>query len=162
MVCASGKYCLVAGSLEVSFRSMDKDFVSRFQVPPQYSRRSLISHRRILCRIVSLCHKKNLSRLLSHRLLPLQTNLSRQPIRPMKHMEQSLFSQPPNFDSRVWPGFEKFNYVQRILDHNRLLIHVINQNHEAHNSDALYRNVALIRELNSNMTKVRKKIDVNV
>ena len=69
-------------------------------------------------------------------------------------LEQSLYTLAPNLDPRLWPGFEKFNHVQVILDQNRLLIHEINQNHEARSSDALSRNVALIRELNSNVTKV--------
>ena len=76
-------------------------------------------------------------------------------------MEQSLYSQGPNLDSREWPEFDKFNLVQRILDHNRMLIHEINQNHEARDTDALSRNVALIRELNSNVAKVEKRTDVD-
>eukprot|EP00897_Mesotaenium_endlicherianum_P008954 jgi/Mesen1/8087/ME000434S07333 len=67
-------------------------------------------------------------------------------------MESIPQSQP--FDPRVWPGFEKFNHVQAILDHNRLLINEINNNHEERNPEGLMRNVALIRELNHNVAKV--------
>ncbi|CAI5500564.1 unnamed protein product, partial [Closterium sp. Naga37s-1] len=44
--------------------------------------------------------------------------------------------------------------VQGLLDQNRLLIHEIKANHEARLPDGLMRNVTLIRELNSNVTKV--------
>lgn len=68
-------------------------------------------------------------------------------------MEQSNPSNKP-VDPQLWPGLEKFNLVQNILDHNRLLINEINQNQETRNPDGLKRNVLLIRELNDNVTKV--------
>eukprot|EP00897_Mesotaenium_endlicherianum_P000167 jgi/Mesen1/10150/ME000076S09659 len=73
-------------------------------------------------------------------------------------MESAPQSQP--FDPRVWPGFEKFNHVQAILDHNRLLINEINKNHEERNPEGLMRNVALIRELNHNVAKGETGKDV--
>ncbi|CAI5990919.1 unnamed protein product [Closterium sp. NIES-65] len=47
-----------------------------------------------------------------------------------------------------------YDVVQGLLDQNRLLIHEIKANHEARLPDGLMRNVTLIRELNSNVTKV--------
>ncbi|RAL51140.1 unnamed protein product [Cuscuta campestris] len=58
-------------------------------------------------------------------------------------------------DGRVLQTFQKsFVQVQNILDHNRLLISEINQNHESKTPDNLTRNVGLIKELNSNIRKV--------
>ncbi|KAK9833163.1 hypothetical protein WJX74_008884 [Apatococcus lobatus] len=63
--------------------------------------------------------------------------------------------QDPASDSAVaWPGYEKFGTVQDILDQNKILINEINANHEAQNPQGLARNVILIRELNSNISKV--------
>lgn len=53
-----------------------------------------------------------------------------------------------------WPGLEKFNVVQDYLEKNKLLITEINNNHEIRTPDGLARNVYLIRELNSNVSKV--------
>jgi phage tail tape-measure protein len=47
-----------------------------------------------------------------------------------------------------------FGEVQRILEHNRMLIQEIGQNQEAREPGGLNRNVALIRELNSNIARV--------
>jgi hypothetical protein len=58
-------------------------------------------------------------------------------------------------DDKVLQTFQKsFGQVQNILDQNRLLINEINQNHESKVPDNLSRNVALIRELNNNITRV--------
>mmetsp|Transcript_13231 Transcript_13231/g.41842 ORF Transcript_13231/g.41842 Transcript_13231/m.41842 type:complete len:87 (-) Transcript_13231:138-398(-) len=53
-----------------------------------------------------------------------------------------------------WPGFEKFNNVQGILDRNKLLINEINHNHDRRSPEGLARNVQLIRELNENIAMV--------
>jgi hypothetical protein len=47
-----------------------------------------------------------------------------------------------------------FGEVQEILEHNRVLIREISQNHESRDADGLTRNVALIRELNTNVARV--------
>ncbi|KAJ4811020.1 ELF4-like protein [Rhynchospora pubera] len=47
-----------------------------------------------------------------------------------------------------------FVQVQGILDQNRLLINEINRNHQSGELDNLGRNVALIRELNTNISCV--------
>mmetsp|Transcript_12170 Transcript_12170/g.44418 ORF Transcript_12170/g.44418 Transcript_12170/m.44418 type:complete len:133 (-) Transcript_12170:104-502(-) len=52
------------------------------------------------------------------------------------------------------PEEEKVDYVQAILDRNKLLINEIKANHEARTVKALQRNVALIKELNSNTARV--------
>eukprot|EP00270_Netrium_digitus_P019181 TRINITY_DN7515_c0_g1_i1.p1 TRINITY_DN7515_c0_g1~~TRINITY_DN7515_c0_g1_i1.p1 ORF type:complete len:135 (-),score=8.55 TRINITY_DN7515_c0_g1_i1:276-680(-) len=57
-------------------------------------------------------------------------------------------------DSRMLPAADKFSAVQTILDHNRLLIHEIKRNHETRDEGGLRRNVTLIRELNSNISRV--------
>jgi hypothetical protein len=44
--------------------------------------------------------------------------------------------------------------VQGILEHNRVLIQEIEQNQESGEDGGLNRNVALIRELNSNIARV--------
>lgn len=53
-----------------------------------------------------------------------------------------------------WPGVEKLNQAQDILDRNRFLINEINNNHRLRTPEALARNVVLIRELNGNIAKV--------
>jgi len=73
-------------------------------------------------------------------------------------MEGDAYSAPGNgnqIDGKALQTFQKsFGQVQNILDQNRLLIIEINQNHESKIPDNLSRNVALIRELNNNITRV--------
>ncbi|KAL3684547.1 hypothetical protein R1sor_002569 [Riccia sorocarpa] len=75
-------------------------------------------------------------------------------------MEGDASSSPPaqagpQMDPKIWAGFhQNFSQVQFLLDHNRLLINEINQNHESKIPESLTRNVLLIRELNNNITKV--------
>ncbi|XP_047308190.1 protein ELF4-LIKE 3-like [Impatiens glandulifera] len=58
-------------------------------------------------------------------------------------------------DGKVFQTFQKsFVQVQNILDHNRILINEINQNHESKIPDNLSRNVGLIKELNNNIRRV--------
>ncbi|GJY49245.1 protein ELF4-LIKE 3 [Tanacetum coccineum] len=59
------------------------------------------------------------------------------------------------FDGKTMQMFQKsFVQVQNLLDHNRVLINEINQNHESKVPDNLSRNVGLIRELNNNIRRV--------
>nr|GEU57479.1 protein ELF4-LIKE 3 [Tanacetum cinerariifolium] len=59
------------------------------------------------------------------------------------------------FDGKTMKMFQKsFVQVQNLLDHNRVLIDEINQNHESKVPDNLSRNVSLIRELNNNIRRV--------
>eukprot|EP00198_Chlamydomonas_reinhardtii_P000132 XP_001689467.1 predicted protein [Chlamydomonas reinhardtii] len=53
-----------------------------------------------------------------------------------------------------WPGFQRLESVQEVLDRNKLLISEINRNHELRTPESLLRNVTLIRELNGNMATV--------
>ncbi|XVF86885.1 hypothetical protein PTKIN_Ptkin18bG0076800 [Pterospermum kingtungense] len=73
-------------------------------------------------------------------------------------MEGGIFSGFGNgtqVDGKVLQTFQKsFGQVQEILDHNRLLINEINQNHESKIPDNLSRNVGLIKELNNNIRRV--------
>lgn len=73
-------------------------------------------------------------------------------------MEEDAYSLPVNgnqIDGKTMQNLQKsFGQVQNILDQNRLLINEINQNHESKIPDNLSRNVALIRELNNNITRV--------
>lgn len=70
-------------------------------------------------------------------------------------MENDSNSDPADsgVDVRTFAS-EKFNDVQDLLDHNKVLINEINQNHEERTPEALARNVLLIRELNKNVAKV--------
>jgi hypothetical protein len=49
---------------------------------------------------------------------------------------------------------KSFGEVQGILEQNRVLIQEISQNQETRDADGLTRNVALIRELNTNIARV--------
>ena len=73
-------------------------------------------------------------------------------------MDEDTYYIPVNgnqIDGKVLQTFQKsFGQVQNILDQNRLLINEINQNHESKIPENLSRNVALIRELNNNITRV--------
>lgn len=61
----------------------------------------------------------------------------------------------PNMDRRVSSMFSSVSrQVQFLLDHNCLLINEINLNHESKIPEGLTRNVTLIRQLNSNISKV--------
>lgn len=60
-----------------------------------------------------------------------------------------------DMDDKVWETFQKsFSQVQAILDQNWVLIREISLNHESKIPENLTRNVALIRELNSNIARV--------
>ncbi|KAM1115344.1 hypothetical protein TB2_038423 [Malus domestica] len=58
-------------------------------------------------------------------------------------------------DVEVWEALSKsFMQVQSVLDQNRALIQQANDNHQSRAPDDLTRNVSLIREINSNISKV--------
>ncbi|CAK9159277.1 unnamed protein product, partial [Ilex paraguariensis] len=58
-------------------------------------------------------------------------------------------------DAEVWETLSKsFREVQSVLDQNRALIQQVNENHQSRIPDNLVKNVALIREINGNVSKV--------
>lgn len=58
-------------------------------------------------------------------------------------------------DLQAWETLSKsFNDVQSVLDHNRVLIKQVNENHQSKVPDNLVKNVALIQEINGNISKV--------
>ncbi|GLT89182.1 hypothetical protein SLE2022_071770 [Rubroshorea leprosula] len=58
-------------------------------------------------------------------------------------------------DSEVWANFDKnFRQVQSVLDRNRALIKQVDENHQSRIPDNMVKNVALIQELNGNISKV--------
>ncbi|XP_030969204.1 protein EARLY FLOWERING 4-like [Quercus lobata] len=58
-------------------------------------------------------------------------------------------------DVEVWEMLSKsFIQVQSVLDQNRVLINQVNENHQSKIADNLAKNVALIREINTNISKV--------
>ncbi|KAK9159072.1 hypothetical protein Scep_005646 [Stephania cephalantha] len=58
-------------------------------------------------------------------------------------------------DGEVWETFnQSFRQVQTVLDQNRALIQQVNENHQSKLPDNLTKNVALIREINGNISKV--------
>ncbi|XP_077214773.1 uncharacterized protein LOC143849591 isoform X2 [Tasmannia lanceolata] len=57
--------------------------------------------------------------------------------------------------NKVWEAFSNsFREVQMVLDQNRVLIAQVNENHQSKLPDNLTKNVALIREINGNISKV--------
>ncbi|XP_021903957.1 protein EARLY FLOWERING 4 [Carica papaya] len=58
-------------------------------------------------------------------------------------------------DSQVWETLDRnFRHVQSVLDRNRVLIQQVNENHQSKTPDNMVKNVALIQELNGNISKV--------
>lgn len=58
-------------------------------------------------------------------------------------------------DLEVWNALSNgFNQVQSVLDQNNILIQQVNENHQSKIPDNLTKNVALIREINTNIAKV--------
>ncbi|KAI3852505.1 hypothetical protein MKW92_024708 [Papaver armeniacum] len=58
-------------------------------------------------------------------------------------------------ESEVWKTISKsFQQVQAILDQNRILIQQVNENHQSKIPQNLAKNVALIRDININISKV--------
>ncbi|KAB1217738.1 Protein EARLY FLOWERING 4 [Morella rubra] len=58
-------------------------------------------------------------------------------------------------DAEVWDALnQRFRQVQIVLDRNRALIQQVNENHQSRIADNMVKNVALIQEINSNISKV--------
>ncbi|XP_068315386.1 protein EARLY FLOWERING 4-like [Pyrus communis] len=58
-------------------------------------------------------------------------------------------------DSELWDQFNRrFSEVQSLLDRNRSLIQQVNDNHRSRVADNMVKNVALIQEINGNISKV--------
>lgn len=58
-------------------------------------------------------------------------------------------------DKEVWDTLSgSFRRVQSVLDQNRALIQQVNENHQSKTPDNLAKNVALIQEINGNISKV--------
>ena len=58
-------------------------------------------------------------------------------------------------DPEAWSMFaDSFNKVQTVLDRNRALIQQANENHQSRIPDNMVKNVAIIQELNGNISKV--------
>ncbi|KAK6935728.1 Protein EARLY FLOWERING 4 domain [Dillenia turbinata] len=58
-------------------------------------------------------------------------------------------------DSEAWETLNKtIRRVQSVLDQNRVLIQQVNENQQSKIPDNLVKNVALIREINGNISKV--------
>lgn len=58
-------------------------------------------------------------------------------------------------DAEAWETLSKgFKDAQSVLDQNRDLIRQVNENHRSKVPDNLVKNVALIKEINGNITKV--------
>ncbi|KAJ4720062.1 Early flowering 4 [Melia azedarach] len=58
-------------------------------------------------------------------------------------------------DPEVWETFNNnFRRVQSVLDRNRVLIQQVNENHQSRIPDNMVKNVALIQEINGNISKV--------
>ena len=58
-------------------------------------------------------------------------------------------------DAEVWNSLNhNFRQVQTVLDRNRVLIQQVNENHQSRIPDNMIKNVALIQEINGNISKV--------
>ncbi|MBA0778497.1 hypothetical protein Gotri_006354 [Gossypium trilobum] len=64
-------------------------------------------------------------------------------------------SEDVNGDPEIWASFDQsFKQVQSVLDRNRVLIQQVNDNHQSKIPHNMIENVALIQELNGNISKV--------
>nr|XP_043630765.1 protein EARLY FLOWERING 4-like [Erigeron canadensis] len=63
---------------------------------------------------------------------------------------------PNNKESEVvWTTFtDSFREVQTVLDRNRVLIQQVNENHRSKIHENMVNNVALIQEINNNVSKI--------
>ncbi|OIT34915.1 PREDICTED: protein EARLY FLOWERING 4-like [Nicotiana attenuata] len=59
------------------------------------------------------------------------------------------------YDTEAWETLSKcFREVQSVLDRNRILIQQVNENHQSMLPYNLVKNVALIRDINHNISKI--------
>ncbi|KAJ0505419.1 putative protein EARLY FLOWERING 4 [Helianthus annuus] len=55
----------------------------------------------------------------------------------------------------LWSTFtDSFREVQSVLERNRVLIQQVNENHRSKNHESMVSNVALIQEINNNVSKI--------
>ncbi|MFS7995079.1 putative protein EARLY FLOWERING 4 [Helianthus anomalus] len=55
----------------------------------------------------------------------------------------------------LWTTFtDSFREVQSVLERNRVLIQQVNENHRSKNHESMVSNVALIQEINNNVSKI--------
>uniref|UniRef100_A0A7N0UBK1 Protein EARLY FLOWERING 4 domain-containing protein n=1 Tax=Kalanchoe fedtschenkoi TaxID=63787 RepID=A0A7N0UBK1_KALFE len=55
-----------------------------------------------------------------------------------------------------WQLFgDRFRDVQLMMDHNQILMEQVNENHRSRIADNMVKNVALIQEINENISKIR-------
>ena len=81
-------------------------------------------------------------------------NLTTNANKKLKH-HRNQDSEEVDGDPEVWATFDKsFKQVQSVLDRNRVLIQQVNENHQSKIPDNMVKNVALIQELNGNISKV--------
>ncbi|KAL9230195.1 hypothetical protein vseg_005580 [Gypsophila vaccaria] len=58
-------------------------------------------------------------------------------------------------DDAAWTAFsDSFSEVQAVIDRNKVLIQQANENHQSRMPDNMMKNVAIINELNGNISKV--------
>ncbi|KAL8191585.1 hypothetical protein R6Q57_028316 [Mikania cordata] len=66
-------------------------------------------------------------------------------------------------DAEAWEALNKgFIEAQSVLDQNRLLIQKVNENHQSKIPDNLVKNVALIQEINGNISKATHPIHYSI
>ncbi|GLT92970.1 hypothetical protein SLE2022_107790 [Rubroshorea leprosula] len=73
----------------------------------------------------------------------------------LKRHHGSLTDTEEDGDPAIWATFDKsFREVQSVLDRNWVLIQQVNENHQSKIPLNMVKNVALIQELNGNISKV--------
>ncbi|KAE8708971.1 Protein EARLY FLOWERING 4 [Hibiscus syriacus] len=73
----------------------------------------------------------------------------------LKHRENQDSEGANGDNPEIWATFDdSFKQVQSVLDRNRVLIQQVNDNHQSRVHDNMVKNVALIQELNGNISKV--------
>ncbi|MCD9643882.1 hypothetical protein HAX54_031766 [Datura stramonium] len=94
--------------------------------------------------------RRELSNIISHRLNGGEFN-------GLKDDDGDNNEEEAEYDTVAWETITKcLREVQSVLDQNRTLIQQVNENHQSKLPDNLVKNVALIREINSNISKVSR------